>query len=51
MKRKYWILTKTYECLWCGNKHVDKQRMYTPKPESWYDRNIWIHEYDYCSSL
>lgn len=34
----YWYLTITHYCVCCGREDVYKQRMYTPKPESAWDR-------------
>lgn len=36
--RKYWYMYYETECVLCGKGHIEKRRMYYPKPENYRDR-------------
>ena len=43
-KKKYWYHTTIYYCVICGRENKYRERRYTPKPENWGDRNVFIEE-------
>lgn len=48
---KYWIYKTIYYCPLCASSTEYRERMYTPKPEDWYERNKIIDSWDSCGAL
>jgi len=51
MAEKYWYRFYTQACPVCGRENVyPKERLFTPKPESWNERHLYADIYDHCNS-
>ena len=48
-RKKYWYEKTVYYCPVCGREDVYRERVYTPKPKNWGDRNTFIEKFDYCN--
>ncbi len=38
-KTKYWVKKTIHVCVLCGHEDIDRERMYSEKPDRWEDRN------------
>ena len=50
-KRGYWYLVTVIACPVCGREKVYRERQYTPRPESSFDRHEYHEHYDWCDAL
>lgn len=52
MKHKpHWYRVTVFYCPACGGETKYKERMYSPRPDKWEERNEWIDAWDYCDAL